>query len=76
MTKKNRRAERKRKERAHARWANEQAEAQESLDKRPGEYKVLLWPNMEKTKPMNWEEAEKVWRGHTDRAMIFPASDI
>ncbi len=76
MTKKNRRDKRKRKERAHTSWLNEQLEAQERPDKRAGEFVVLLWPNMEQTKPLNWTEAEKIWRNHTDRAMIFLASDF
>ena len=68
------RAKQKRQSRAHELWATEQTE--EGRDKRSGEFVVLLWPDMEKTKPMNWTEAEKVWRSHTDRAMIFLASDF
>ncbi len=68
------RAKQKRQSRAHELWATEQTD--EGRDKRGGEYVVLLWPNMEKTKPMNHTEAIKVWRNHTDRAMIFLASDF
>ena len=68
MSKRNR-AKQKRQAREHERWATEQTD--EGRDKRSGEFVVLLWPRMEKTKPMNWTEAEKIWRNHTDRAMIF-----
>lgn len=71
---KQRRAKQKRQARAHELWAKEQTE--EGSDKRSGEFVVLLWPNMEKTKPMNWHEAEKIWRNHTDRAMIFAKDDF
>jgi hypothetical protein len=68
------RAKQKRQSRAHELWATEQTD--EGRDKRGGEYVVLLWPNMEKTKPMNHTEAIKVWRNHTDRAMIFLKDDF
>ena len=67
------RAKQKRQFRAHELWATEQTE--EGRDKRSGEFVVLVWPDREKTKPMNWPEAEKVWRTHTDRAMIFLKDD-
>ena len=68
------RAKQKRQSRAHELWATEQTD--EGRDKRAGEYVVLLWPNMEKTKPMNHTEAMKIWRNHTDRAMVFLAEDF
>lgn len=68
------RAKQKRQSRAHELWATEQTD--EGRDKRGGEYVVLLWPNMEKTKPMNHTEAMKIWRNHTDRAMVFLAEDF
>ena len=71
---KQRRAKGKRQEREHELWAKDQTD--EGRDKRAGEFVVLLWPQMEKTKPMNWTEAEKIWRNHTDRAMIFLAEDF
>jgi len=71
---KSRRAKQKRQAREHELWAKDQSE--EGSDKRSGEFVVLLWPDMEKTKPMNWHEAEKVWRNHTDRAMIFAKDDF
>ncbi len=71
---KQRRAKRKRQERAHQAWAEEGT--QEGSDKRSGEFVVLLWPSMERTKPMNWSQAEQIWRNHTDRAMIFKAEDF
>ena len=71
---KSRRAKQKRQAREHELWAKDQSE--EGSDKRSGEFVVLLWPDMEKTKPMNWHEAEKIWKNHTDRAMIFLASDF
>ena len=71
---KQRRAKRKRQEREHQAWAEEKT--QEGSDKRAGEFVVLLWPDMEKTKPMNWSQAEQIWRNHTDRAMIFKAVDF
>ena len=73
MTKRSR-AKQKRQSRAHELWATEQTD--EGRDKRGGEYVVLLWPNMEKTKPMNHTEAMKIWRNHTDRAMVFLAEDF
>ena len=71
---KSRRAKQKRQAREHELWTKDQSE--EGSDKRSGEFVVLLWPDMEKTKPMNWYEAEKVWRNHTDRAMIFAKDDF
>ena len=71
---KQRRAKRKRQEREHQLWAQDQT--QEGSDKRSGEFIVLLWPNMEKSKPMNWSQAEELWRNHTDRAMIFAKDDF
>lgn len=71
---KSRRAKQKRQAREHELWAKEQTE--EGSDKRAGEFVVLLWPNMEKTKPVNWSEAERIWRNHTDRAMIFARDDF
>ena len=73
MTKRSR-AKAKRQSRAHEQWATEQTE--EGRDKRAGEYVVLLWPDMVKTNPMNHTEAMKIWRNHTDRAMIFLADDF
>ena len=73
MTKRSR-AKAKRQSRVHEQWATEQTD--EGRDKRAGEYVVLLWPDMEKTKPMNHTEAMKIWRNHTDRAMVFLASDF
>ena len=73
MTKRSR-AKQKRQARAHELWATEQTD--EGRDKRSGEFVVLLWPDMVKTKPMNWTEAEKIWRNHEHRAMIFLASDF
>jgi hypothetical protein len=73
MTKRSR-AKAKRQSRAHEQWATEQTD--EGRDKRSGEFVVLLWPNMEKTKPMNHTEAMKIWRNHTDRAMVFLADDF
>ena len=71
---KSRRAKQKRQEREHELWAKEQTD--EGRDKRSGEFVVLLWPDMVKTKPMNHTEAMKIWRNHTDRAMVFLASDF
>ena len=71
---KSRRAKQKRQERDHELWAKEQTD--EGRDKRSGEFVVLLWPDMVKTKPMNHTEAMKIWRNHTDRAMVFLASDF
>lgn len=73
MSKRNR-AKQKRQSREHERWATEQTD--EGRDKRSGEFVVLLWPNMEKTKPMNHTEAMKIWRNHTDRAMVFLKDDF
>lgn len=73
MSKRNR-ASQKRQSRSHELWATEQTE--EGRDKRAGEFVVLLWPDMVKTKPMNHTEAMKIWRNHTDRAMVFLASDF
>ena len=73
MSKRNR-AKAKRQSRAHEQWATEQTD--EGRDKRSGEFIVLLWPKMEKTKPMNHTEAVKIWRNHTDRAMIFHKDDF
>lgn len=73
MTKRSR-AKAKRQSRAHEQWATEQTD--EGRDKRSGEFVVLLWPNMEKTKPMNHTQAMEIWRNHTDRAMVFLASDF
>lgn len=73
MTKRSR-AKAKRQSRAHELWATEQTD--EGRDKRSGEFVVLLWPNMEKTKPMNHTQAKEIWRNHTDRAMVFLASDF
>lgn len=73
MTKRSR-AKAKRQSRAHEQWATEQTE--EGRNKRAGEYVVLLWPDMVKTNPMNHTEAMKIWRNHTDRAMIFLADDF
>lgn len=41
-----------------------------------GQFYVLLWPHMEKVKGLNWKQAEKVWKEHTDRAMILSMSDL
>jgi hypothetical protein len=71
---KQRRAKQKRQAREHAEWAQEQT--QEGSDKRAGEFVVLLWPDMQKTQPMNWSQAESLWRSHTDRAMIFAKDDF
>ncbi len=71
---KQRRAKQKRQAREHELWAKEQTD--EGRDKRSGEFVVLLWPDMTKTKPMNHTEAIKVWRNHTDRAMIFLKDDF
>ncbi len=73
MTKRSR-AKAKRQSRAHEQWATEQTD--EGRDKRSGEFVVLLWPNMEKTKPMNHTQAMEIWRNHTDRAMVFLAEDF
>ena len=73
MTKRSR-AKAKRQSRTHEQWATEQTD--EGRDKRSGEFVVLLWPDMVKTKPMNHTEAMKIWRNHTDRAMVFLASDF
>ena len=71
---KQRRAKQKRQAREHELWAKEQTD--EGRDKRSGEFVVLLWPNMEKTKPMNYTQAMEIWRNHTDRAMVFLAEDF
>ena len=68
------RAKQKRQARAHELWATEQTD--EGRDKRSGEFVVLLWPDMIKTKPVNHTEAMKIWRNHTDRAMIFLKDDF
>ena len=73
MSKRNR-AKQKRQAREHERWATEQTD--EGRDKRSGEFVVLLWPDMVKTKPMNHTEAIKVWRNHEHRAMIFLKDDF
>ena len=73
MTKRSR-AKAKRQSRAHEQWATEQTD--EGRDKRAGEYVVLLWPDMVKTKPMNHTQAMEIWRNHTDRAMVFLAEDF
>ena len=73
MTKRSR-AKAKRQSRAHEQWATEQTD--EGRDKRAGEFVVLLWPDMVKTKPMNHTQAMQIWRNHTDRAMVFLASDF
>lgn len=73
MTKRSR-AKQKRQARAHEQWAKEQTD--EGRDKRSGEFVVLLWPDMVKTKPMNHTEAMKIWRNHHDRAMVFLAEDF
>ncbi len=73
MTKRSR-AKAKRQSRAHEQWATEQTD--EGRDKRSGEFVVLLWPDMVKTKPMNHTEAIKVWKEHPYRAMVFLASDF
>lgn len=41
-----------------------------------GQFFVLLWPEMEKVKGLNWEQAEKLWRNHPHRAMILAMSDL
>lgn len=69
-----RRAKQKRQAREHELWAKEQTD--EGRDNRSGEFVVLLWPDMTKTKPMNHAEAMKIWRNHTDRAMVFLAEDF
>jgi len=71
---KQRRAKQKRQAREHALWATEQTD--EGRDKRSGEFVVLLWPDMTKSQPMNHTEAMKIWRNHTDRAMVFLAEDF
>ena len=71
---KQRRAKQKRQSREHELWSKEQTE--EGRDKRAGEFVVLLWPDMTKTKPMNYTEAMKIWRNHTDRAMVFLKDDF
>ena len=73
MTKRSR-AKAKRQSRTHEQWIAEQTD--EGRDKRSGEFVVLLWPDMTKTKPMNHTEAMKIWRNHTDRAMVFLAEDF
>ncbi len=73
MTKRSR-AKAKRQSRAHEQWATEQTD--EGRDKRSGEFVVLLWPDMVKTKPMNHTQAMEIWRNHTDRAMVFLAEDF
>lgn len=74
MTRNSGRDKRKRRERQHAQWMEETSE--QRIDPRAGEFIVLLWPDMIKTKPMSWTEAEKIWRNHTDRAMIFSKNDF
>lgn len=71
---KGRRSKQKRQDREHEQWLKEQTE--EGSDKRAGEFIVLLWPDMVKTKPINWSQAEKIWRNHPDRAMIFSSEDF
>jgi hypothetical protein len=71
---KQRRARRKRQEREHQRWANEESGQVENP--RGGEFVVLLWPDMTKTKPVNWKSAEEIWRNHHSRAMIFKKEDF
>ena len=67
------RAARKRREREHEQWFKEQSE--QVTDPKGGQFYVLLWPNMEKVKGLNWKQAEEIWRNHTDRAMIFAMQD-
>jgi len=31
---------------------------------------------MKKVKGLNWNQAEKLWKEHTDRAMIFSMRDL
>lgn len=71
---KQRRAKRKRQEREHEQWARERSD--DYLDPKGGQFYVLLWPNMEKVKGLNWNQAEEIWRNHTDRAMIFSMNDL
>ena len=75
MSKRNR-AKQKRQSRAHELWSTEQTD--EGRDKRAGEFVVLLFwdTGTTRTKPMNWTEAEKIWRNHTGRAMIFLKDDF
>jgi|14_taG_2_1085336.scaffolds.fasta_scaffold00108_38 hypothetical protein len=71
---KSRRSKRKRQDREYEQWLKEQRE--EGPNDKTGEFVVLLWPDMVKTKPMNWNQAEKIWRNHSDRAMIFSSEDF
>ena len=71
---KQRRAKRKRQEREHEQWAKERSE--DYIDPKAGQFYVLLWPNMEKVKGLNWKQAEEIWANHTDRAMIFSMNDL
>jgi len=41
-----------------------------------GQFYVLLWPQMKKVKGLNWNQAEKLWKEHTDRVMIFSMRDL
>lgn len=41
-----------------------------------GQFYVILWPQMEKVKGLSWKQAEKLWREHTDRAMILSMQDL
>lgn len=70
---KQRRAKRKRREREHLEWMQERSE--EALDPRSGNFVVLTWPGPQKSKPMNFREAEALWKA-TEKAMIFRDSDF
>ena len=70
---KQRRAKRKRREREHQLWMEEQAE--DSLDPRGGEFVVLTWPGPERSKPMNYKAAMDLW-SKTEKAMVFKDSDF
>lgn len=70
---KQRRAKRKRREREHEQWLKDQGD--QVQDPKAGQFYVLLWPDMEKIRGLNWKQAEKIWRDAPDRAMIFAMQD-
>lgn len=70
---KQRRAKRKRREREHEQWIKDQGD--QVQDPKGGQFYVLMWPDMEKIRGLNWKQAEKIWRDAPDRAMIFAMQD-
>ena len=70
---KQRRAKRKRQEREHQQWVQEQSD--QYVDPKSGEFIVLCWPGPTRSKPMNYKAAMDLW-SKTEKAMVFSTLDF